>query len=85
MQTQDHPGTVWAMGLRLPGCRKSKIDAAISGLNLKRVMYSLAFGSLLLLGACKPSDVSLPHYTMEQTASSHSGYRRTTLTSGTTV
>jgi hypothetical protein len=29
MQAQDYPGTLWAMGLRLPGCHKAEIEAAI--------------------------------------------------------
>ena len=47
------------------------------------LLFVLAIACLSLLG-CGRSD-SLPVYTMDQTDSSHHGYRRTTLTSGSTV
>jgi hypothetical protein len=46
---------------------------------------AVLFIGFFVLPMGRPADLLLPVYTMEQTDSSHPGYRRTTITSGTNV
>jgi hypothetical protein len=46
---------------------------------------AIVSGIILGVCGCSPTDLFLPAYKMDQTDSSHPGYRRTTLTSGSTV